>query len=130
MFALRGSNSVAIEWGYGLFLAPVALPVVLKHCKLQYKRDVTFKNPSVFKENNRNVADFLGFYNTKSTFASQASPWQPWGSEARPTPPDVALPAYAAKVTQPRLRCQGYAAKATSPRLHSRGYTDKVTQLR
>ena len=70
----------------------------------------------------------FGFYNTKSTFPSRASPWQPWGSEARPTPPDVALPAYAAKVTQPRLRCQGYTAKVAQPRLHSQGYPAKVTQ--
>ena len=68
MLALRGSYGVGKERGYALCLGPVAPAAELKHCKLQYKLDVTFKNPSVFKEINRTFAYFLDFYNTKSTF--------------------------------------------------------------
>ena len=66
------------------------LPGVLKHCKLQYKMDLTLKNPSVFQHFNRHVVEIIDFYNTKSTLASPMSPWQPLGPEVQPAPPDVA----------------------------------------
>ena len=36
-----------LESAYDLLSAPGAVPPVLKHCKLQYKLDLTLKKPSV-----------------------------------------------------------------------------------
>ena len=47
---------VLLESAYGLSVAPGALLGVLKHCKLQYKIDLTIKNPSVFQHFNASCA--------------------------------------------------------------------------
>ena len=44
VLALRGSYGVAQRRGYEVFLGAVVLLVVLKHCKLPYRLDVTLKN--------------------------------------------------------------------------------------
>ena len=48
-------------------VAAVALCVVLKHCKLQYKMDLTLKNTPQNQHVNRVFAEQPVFYNTKST---------------------------------------------------------------
>ena len=45
-----------LESAYDLWPALGALAGVLKYCKLQCKLDLTFKNPSVVPDVNRNVA--------------------------------------------------------------------------
>ena len=62
----------------------------LKPCKLQYKRDVTFKNPSVFKEFNSTFADFLDFsilfqhFPLRFPFGRSWAPWHQITSRLRP----------------------------------------------
>ena len=74
------------------------LPVVLKQCKLQYKMDLTLKNPSAFQHFNGTVTEIIDFYNTKSTLASPMSPWQPSGQEVQPAPPPGFPPGFPPRI--------------------------------
>ena len=130
------------------------LRVVLKHCKLQYKRDVTF---ATLQPNGRffhiccKLQYTINFFLSGVALAALGLRSQAYASRCRlaslrsqgyavkVTLPSlrsqgyfakVTQPRYAAKVTQPRLRCQGYAARVALPRLHSQGYVVQITQTR
>ena len=110
------------------------LPGVLKHCKLQYKMNLTRKNPTVFQHFNASCAEIIDFTIQNVTQPSIRSQ----GYAAKVTQPRLRprlhSRASTAKVTQPRLRpllhIQGCIAKVTQPRIRSQGYAAKVTQPR
>ena len=75
MLALRGSNGVAIEWGYEVSVAPVAPGGGAQTMYITIQTRCHLQNPPVFKEINRTFADFLGFYNTNGTWLAQNGFW-------------------------------------------------------
>ena len=114
----------------------VVPPVVLKHCKLQYKIDLTLKNPSVFQHFNASCAEIIDFYNTKCYAAKYSQPRLRPRLHSQPCTANVTQPrlcprlhihACIAKVTQSRIRSQGYAAKVTQPRLRPRLHCQDYT---
>ena len=81
VLALRGSYGVGKAGAMACLWLRSRPPPLLKPCNLQYKMDLTLKNPSVSQEINGNVAVFIIFSIQNQLFSSQMSPWQPLGSE-------------------------------------------------